>query len=83
MHIVAGMNLNLVLQLCLSPEPLARAIPAALAEARQGMIYGNAVLAWSANGGRTVLTRRKQPGNNWEIHRSDPEDKKERRRDND
>ncbi|MFR0979585.1 MAG: hypothetical protein ACLSFJ_09085 [Holdemania filiformis] len=45
MHIVAGMNLNLVLQLCLSPEPLAQAIPAALAEARQGMIYGNAVLA--------------------------------------
>ena len=44
-HIIAGMNLNLVLQLCLSPEPLAQAIPAALAEARQGMIYGNAVLA--------------------------------------
>lgn len=75
-HIVAGMNLNLVLQLCLSPEPLAQAIPAALAEARQGMIYGNAVPGLSANGGRTVLTRPKQPGNNKEIHRSDPEDKK-------
>ena len=44
-HIIAGMNLNLVLQLCLSPEPLTDVIPAALKEARQGMIYGNAVLA--------------------------------------
>ena len=44
-HIIAGMNLNLVLQLCLSPEPLAEVIPAALKEAQQGMIYGNAVLA--------------------------------------
>ena len=40
-HIIAGMNLNLVLQLCL----LTDVIPAALKEARQGMIYGNAVLA--------------------------------------
>ena len=77
-HIVAGMNLNLVLQLCLSPEPLAGAggSPAGddLRQCRPGL---------SANGGRTVLTRPKQPGNNKEIHRSDPEDKKERRRDND
>lgn len=65
-HIVAGMNLNLVLQLCLSPEPLAQAIPAALAEARQGMIYGNA--SWLVRQRRTncsdaAETTGKQQGN--------------------
>ena len=40
-HIIAGMNLNLVLQLCLSPEPLAHVIPAVMKMEFTGMIRRN------------------------------------------
>ena len=44
-HLIAGMNLNLVLQLCLSDvETGGMAIESILNEAQKSMVYGNAKL---------------------------------------